>query len=48
VLAELATRNEERRTALRDYTVLRTYQVVDLKGKVLGEEIGRMEFFSPD
>jgi hypothetical protein len=48
VLAELATHNEERSTALHDYTVLRTYQVIDLKGKVHAEEIGRMEFFSPD
>ena len=48
VLAELAAHNEERRTALHDYTVLRTYQVIDLKGKVHAEEIGRMEFFSPD
>jgi hypothetical protein len=48
VLTELAVRNEERRAALHDYTVLRTYQVVDLKGKVHAEEIGRMEFFSPD
>jgi hypothetical protein len=48
VLAELAAHNEERRTALHDYNVLRTYQVVDLKGKVHAEEIGRMDFFSPD
>jgi hypothetical protein len=48
VLTELAARNEERRAALHDYTVQRTYQVVDLKGKVHAEEIGRMEFFSPD
>ena len=48
VLAELAAHNEERKAALHDYTVLRTYQVVDLKGKVHAEEIGRMEFFSPD
>jgi hypothetical protein len=48
VLAELAARNEERRSALHDYTVLRTYQVVDLKGKVHAEEIGRMDFVSPD
>jgi hypothetical protein len=48
VLAELATHNEERRSALHDYTVLRTYQVVDVNGKVHAEEIGRMEFFSPD
>jgi hypothetical protein len=48
VLAELAAHNEERRTALHDYTVLRTYQVVDPKGKMHAEEIGRMDFLSPD
>jgi hypothetical protein len=48
VLAELATHNEERKAVLHDYTVSRTYQVLDLKGKVHAEEIGRMEFFSPD
>ena len=48
LLAELAAHNEERRTALHDYTVLRTYRVVDLKGKVHAEEIGSMEFLSPD
>jgi hypothetical protein len=48
VLAELAARNEERRAALHDYTVLRTYQVIDLKGNVHAEEIGRMDFVSPD
>lgn len=48
VLAELAAHNEQRKAALHDYTVLRTYQIVDLKGKVHAEEIGRMEFFSPD
>lgn len=48
VLAELTAHNEKRRSALHDYTVLRTYQVIDLRGKVHAEEIGRMEFFSPD
>jgi outer membrane lipoprotein-sorting protein len=48
VLADLAAHNQERKAALHDYTVLRTYQVVDLKGKVHAEEIGRMEFLSPD
>jgi hypothetical protein len=48
VLAGLAAHNEERKAALHDYTVRRTYQVIDLKGKVHAEEIGRMEFFSPD
>ena len=48
VLTELAAHNEERRAGLHDYTVLRTYQVVDPNGKVHATEIGRMEFFSPD
>ena len=48
VFAELAARNEQRRTALHDYSVLRTYQVIDLKGKVHANKIGRMEFLSPD
>ena len=48
VFAELATHNEHRRTALHDYSVLRTYQVIDLSGKVHAEEVGRMEFLAPD
>jgi hypothetical protein len=48
VFAELAAHNEQRRSALRDYSVLRTYQVIDLKGKVHAEEVGRMEFLAPD
>jgi len=48
VFAELAAHNEQRRTALHDYNVLRTYQVIDLKGKVHAEEVGHMEFLSPD
>jgi hypothetical protein len=48
VFAELAAHNEQRRTALRDYSVLRTYQVIDPKGKVHAEEVGRMEFLAPD
>jgi hypothetical protein len=48
VLAELAAHNEQRRSALHDYSALRTYQVVDLKGKVHAEEVGRMEFLAPD
>ena len=44
VLAELAAHNAQRRSALHDYSVLRTYQVIDLKGKVHAEEVGRMEF----
>jgi hypothetical protein len=48
VLAELAAHNEQRRTALHDYSVQRTYQVIDLKGKVHAKKSGRMEFLSPD
>lgn len=48
VFAELAAHNEQRRSALHDYGVLRTYQVTDLKGKVHAEEVGRMEFLAPD
>jgi hypothetical protein len=48
VFTELAAHNEQRRSALHDYSVLRTYQVIDLKGKVHAEEVGRMEFLAPD
>ena len=48
VFAELAAHNEQRKSALHDYSVLRTYQVIDLKGKVHAEEVGRMEFLAPD
>jgi hypothetical protein len=48
IFAELLAHNELRKAALADYSALRTYQVVDLKGKVHAEEIGRMEFRAPD
>jgi hypothetical protein len=48
IFGELLAHNDLRRTALSDYSALRTYQVVDLKGKVHAEEIGRMEFRAPD
>jgi hypothetical protein len=48
LLAGLDTRNELRKSALRDYAVLRTYRLADSKGKVHAEEIGRMEFRAPD
>jgi hypothetical protein len=44
----MITHNELRNAALRDYAVHRTYQVVDLKGKVHAEEIGKMEYSAPD
>lgn len=48
LFALITARNERRSASLRDYAVLRTYQVVDLKGKVHAEEIGRMEYRAPD
>jgi hypothetical protein len=48
VFAELAAHNEQRRSALHDYSVLRTYQVIDLKGEVHAEKVGRMDFLAPD
>ena len=48
VFAELAAHNEQRRSVLHDYSVLRTYQIIDLRGKVHAKKTGRMEFLSPD
>jgi len=48
VFSELAAHNEQRRSALHGYSSMRTYQVIDLKGNVHAEEIGRMEFLAPD
>ena len=48
IFNELDAHNEIRKSTLRDYTALRTYQVIDLKGKVHAEEIGQMEFRAPD
>jgi hypothetical protein len=48
IFAELLAHNELRRATLLGYSVLRTYQVADLKGKVHAQEIGRMEYGSPD
>jgi hypothetical protein len=48
LFAELDARNELRKSALQDYTVQRTYQVVDLNGKIHAEEIGQMQFRAPD
>lgn len=48
LFAEMAAHNELRSAALLGYTAQRTYQVVDLKGKVHAEESGRMEYHAPD
>jgi outer membrane lipoprotein-sorting protein len=45
---ELVAHNSLRAATLLSYTALRTYQVVDLKGKVHAEEIGRMQYLAPD
>ncbi len=48
IFAEMNAHNEARKSGLRDYIAVRTYQVIDSKGKVHAEEIGRMEFHAPD
>jgi hypothetical protein len=48
LFSRLETQNEIRKQALRDYMALRTYQVIDLKGKVHAEEIGEMAFRAPE
>jgi len=48
IVRGLLAHNELRKEALLAYTALRTYQVVDLEGKVHAEEVGRMEFRAPD
>ncbi|MGA8438866.1 MAG: hypothetical protein WB714_11625 [Candidatus Sulfotelmatobacter sp.] len=45
---ELVAHNALRAATLLNYTALRTYQVVDLKGKVHAEEVGQMEYLAPD
>lgn len=45
---ELLAHNALRAATLASYTASRTYQVVDLKGKVHAEEIGQMEYRAPD
>ena len=48
LFADLEAHNNIRKAALLDYTVERKYQVLDLKGKVHAEQLGRMEFNAPD
>ena len=48
VFAQLVAHNSARKTELAGYTAVRTYSVVDLKGKVHVEKTGRMEFRAPD
>jgi hypothetical protein len=48
IFDELLAHNALRTATLVNYTAFRTYQVVDLKGKVHAEEIGQMEYRAPD
>jgi hypothetical protein len=48
IFDELLAHNALRTATLLEYSALRTYQVVDLIGKVHAEEIGWMEYRAPD
>ena len=48
IFDELLAHNALRAATLVNYTAFRTYQVVDLKGKVHAEEMGQMEYRAPD
>lgn len=48
IFDELLAHNAFRTSTLLNYTVSRTYQVVDLQGKVHAEEAGQMEYRAPD
>jgi len=48
IFDKLSAHNALRSARLLNYTALRTYQVVDPKGKVNAEEVGRMEYRAPD
>jgi hypothetical protein len=48
VFSAVEAHNEMRKSALRDHTARQIYEVVDLKGKVHAQEIGRMEYRAPD
>jgi len=48
IFDELLAHNALRAATLVNYTAFRTYQVVDLNGKVHAEEIGQMEYRAPD
>lgn len=48
IFDELLAHNALRAATLVNYTAFRTYQVVDLHGKVHAEEVGQMEYRAPD
>lgn len=48
VFTELIKQNELRSARLREYSAVRIYSVIDLKGKVHARETVRIEYFAPD
>jgi hypothetical protein len=48
IFDELLAHNALRAATLVNFTAFRTYQVVDLQGKVHAEEAGQMEYRAPD
>lgn len=48
IFDDLLAHNALRTATLLNYTASRTYQVVDLQGKVHAEEAGQMEYRAPD
>jgi hypothetical protein len=48
IFAELMRRNELRNAALRSYTAVRSYAVIDPKGKVHAQKIVRLDYRAPD
>jgi hypothetical protein len=48
IFDELLAHNALHAATLPNYTAFRTYQVLDLNGKVHAEEVGQMEYRAPD
>jgi hypothetical protein len=48
IFDDLLVHNALRAATLVNYTAFRSYQVVDLNGKVHAEEVGQMEYRAPD
>jgi hypothetical protein len=48
LFAELVSHNELRNTSLHQYSVLRTYSVIDVNGKVHAKETVRLDYVAPD
>jgi len=48
IFADLVRHNEARDAGLREYSVVRTYAVTDLDGRVQAQETVRMDYVAPD